>query len=114
MWLIYGYIDKINNKIKYIGQTSNLEYRRYKHEEYDPFHENASAPTASAVEQKSICELFSDFYTERSGGEGPDEDDMELLTFIEELALHADVHSNPGEAEIEKILTCVSRQEAKA
>ena len=82
--------------------------------EYDPFHENASAPTASAVEQKSICELFSDFYTERSGGEGPDEDDMELLTFIEDVALRADVHTDPGEAEIEKILTYVSRQEAKA
>ena len=82
--------------------------------EYDPFHENAAAPTASAVEQKSIRELFCDFYTERSGGEEPDEDDRELLTFIEELVLHADAHTNPGEAEIEKVLTYVSRQGANA
>lgn len=38
-WLIYAYRSKYDNKIKYIGQTSNLEYRRYKHEKYDPYHE---------------------------------------------------------------------------
>ena len=39
IWLIYGYKDKKTNQMKYIGQTSNLDYRRYKHEKYDPFHE---------------------------------------------------------------------------
>lgn len=38
LWLIYGYKDKKTNQIKYIGQTSNLNYRKYKHEKYDPFH----------------------------------------------------------------------------
>lgn len=38
-WLIYGYKNKQTNQMKYIGQTSNLPYRRYKHEQYDPFHE---------------------------------------------------------------------------
>lgn len=37
-WLIYAYKSKQDNKIKYVGQTSNLEYRRYKHEKYDPYH----------------------------------------------------------------------------
>ena len=57
MWLIYGYIDKINNKIKYIGQTSNLEYRRYKHEEYDPFHENVieyNYPLSRAIRKYGV------------------------------------------------------------
>lgn len=36
-WIIYGYKKISSNKIVYVGQTSNLEYRRYKHEKYDPF-----------------------------------------------------------------------------
>lgn len=39
-WLIYGYKEKENQKVCYIGQTSNEEYRRYKHEKYDPYHDN--------------------------------------------------------------------------
>lgn len=39
-WLIYGYKEKESQKVCYIGQTSNEEYRRYKHEKYDPYHEN--------------------------------------------------------------------------
>lgn len=38
IWLIYGYKNIKTNQMKYIGQTSNLNYRRYKHEKYDPFH----------------------------------------------------------------------------
>lgn len=38
MGLIYAY-KKINeDKIVYVGQTTNLYYRRYKHEKYDPTH----------------------------------------------------------------------------
>ena len=81
--------------------------------EYDPFRESAAAPTADALEQKSIRELFDDFYTERSGGEEPTEADRELLAYAEELALHADAHTAPGEAEVEKILAFLTRQEAK-
>ena len=82
--------------------------------EYDPFRETGSAPTASALEQKSIRELFTDFYTERSGGEGPEEEDLALLAYAEELALQADPHVPPGEAEIENILAFLAKQEVKA
>ena len=36
-WIIYGYKKRNINKIVYVGQTSNISYRRYKHEKYDPF-----------------------------------------------------------------------------
>ena len=81
--------------------------------EYDPFRESASAPSASALEQKSIHELFSDFYTERGGGVFPDEKDLELLSWIEETTHHADVHGVPTETEIEKALEFVAKQEAE-
>ena len=81
--------------------------------EYDPFRENAAAPTANALEQKSIRELFGDFYAERSGGEGPDEEDLALLAYAEELALHADTHAAVSETEIEKLLAFITEQEAK-
>ena len=82
--------------------------------EYDPFREAGSAPTASALEQKSIRELFTDFYTERSGGEGPDEADLALLAYAEELALRADPHAPPREAEIDNILAFLAKQEVEA
>lgn len=39
MWLIYGYRIKETQEVKYVGQTNNLEYRRYRHEQYDPFNQ---------------------------------------------------------------------------
>ena len=36
-WIIYGYKKISENKIVYVGQTSNIAYRRYKHEVYDPY-----------------------------------------------------------------------------
>ena len=82
--------------------------------EYDPFRENADAPERSALEQKSIRELFGDFYTERSGGDGPAEEDLELLAYAEELSHHADVHGPALTDQIEKLLAFIARQEAKA
>ena len=82
--------------------------------EYDPFREAGSAPTANALEQKSIRKLFADFYTERSGGDGPDAEDLALLAYAEELTLQADPHVPPREAEIENILAFIAEQEAKA
>ena len=81
--------------------------------EHDPFQENVSAPAAGALEQKSVRELFDDFYAERSGGDSPDEKDVELLTWAEEITHHADAHGSPTEAEIEKILAFALKQEAE-
>ena len=81
--------------------------------EFDPFRENVSAPTAAALERQSICELFTEFYTERSGGESPDEEELEVLAYVEELTAQADAHTDPGSAETEKLLTFLERQETR-
>jgi exonuclease SbcD len=81
--------------------------------EYDPFREAGSAPTASALEQKSIRELFTDFYTERSGGVPPTDEDAALLGFAGEILQHAEPHAAPTAAEIEKLLDYLTGQEAR-
>lgn len=40
MNLVYGYIFKPTNEIKYVGKTNNLEYRRKQHEQYDIINAN--------------------------------------------------------------------------
>ena len=79
--------------------------------EYTPYHMIINAATSQIVEQKSIEELFESFYAERNGGVLPDKQDSELLTFAGELSLHADVHAEPTDNEIEKILNYLTKQE---
>ena len=38
--VIYAYKKRDNNKIVYVGQTVNLEYRNKQHMQYDPFNKN--------------------------------------------------------------------------
>lgn len=38
--IIYGYRKLITNEIVYVGQTTDLQTRRLKHEKYDPFNPN--------------------------------------------------------------------------
>lgn len=40
--LIYAYKKKSNNKVVYVGQTTNLDYRHKQHIQYDPFNVNNS------------------------------------------------------------------------
>ena len=82
--------------------------------EYVPFREIGAASSHNAVEQKSVGELFADFYAERSGGDTPEEKDLALLSFAEEVALHADTHAGPTEAEADKLLSFLMKQEAEA
>ena len=39
--LIYAYKKRSTNKIVYVGQTNNLEYRNKQHLDYDLFNKNA-------------------------------------------------------------------------
>ena len=78
--------------------------------EYEPFR-TAGAASVDAVEQKSMQALFCDFYTECTAGEPPAEADAALLAYAETLAQHADVHGDPGAAEIEKLLDYLAKQE---
>ena len=80
---------------------------------YNPFQGENAAISVSTVRQKSTAELFSDFYTQRSGGTAPSDADAALLHYAGELLEQADVHSQPTQTEIEKLLDYLTRQEAK-
>ena len=66
------------------------------------------------LEEKSVETLFGDFYTERSGGVPPTDEDAALLGFAGELLRHAEPHTAPTGEDIEKLLRCLSEQEANA
>ena len=53
--------------------------------EFRQFTESAFSPDAEAAREKTLEELFAEFYTARSGGETPDADDLELLHEAGEL-----------------------------
>ena len=53
--------------------------------EYRRFADEISVPGMDSVREKPLEELFADFYADRSGGEGPDEADLDLLTQAGEL-----------------------------
>ncbi len=82
--------------------------------EYDPFRADALAPASEAVESKSVGELFSGFYAERSGGDSPSESDLALLAYAEELTRHAQVHGAPAKEDVDKLLAYMARQEAQS
>ena len=66
------------------------------------------------MEEKSVEELFADFYAERSGGVEPTEADRKLLSFAGELLRRAAPHSVPTGEEIGKLLDFLTRQEENA
>ena len=80
---------------------------------YDPFQGQTGALNVSAVRQKRVEELFSDFYTERSGGEAPSEEDAALLAYAGALMEQVDIHAAPAPAEVEKVLKFLEKQEAE-
>lgn len=80
--------------------------------EHEPFRAAAGAPDAEAVEQKSLGELFGGFYTERSGGIPPEEQDLALLALAQDIALGADVRQPPTQADVDRLLEYLQGQEA--
>ena len=82
--------------------------------EYDLFRGEAGPPASEAAEQKGLDELFSDFYTRRTGGTQPSEEDLALLAFAAELTQGADLHAPPAEGEIDSLLDFILKQEGKA
>lgn len=81
--------------------------------DYAPFAGEAGALSRGDVEQKSAEALFCDFYTERSGGTPPTDEDAQLLRCAGELLLSADAHAAPTARETEKLLALLTRQEAE-
>ncbi|MDO4973548.1 MAG: exonuclease SbcCD subunit D [Eubacteriales bacterium] len=81
---------------------------------YTPFRGEAAGLSTRAVKEKSVEELFSDFYTERSGGIPPTERDAQLLHFAGERLRAAEVHTAPDEREIAALLAFLTEQEGRA
>ena len=73
----------------------------------------AGALERGDVEQKSIEDLFGDFYTERSGGTPPADADAQLLTEAGELLRRTDPHAAPTARDVERLLDYLTGQEAE-
>lgn len=79
--------------------------------EYDPFRGEVGAPESGAMEQKSLPELFAEFYTERSGGLSPEDKDLDLLAYAGELTRLGDTSGGPTEEAVGKLLDYLLEQE---
>ena len=81
--------------------------------DYTQFSGEAGVLSRGDLEEKSVDNLFCDFYTERSGGVPPTDEDAALLGFAGEILQHAEPHAAPTAAEIEKLLDYLTGQEAR-
>lgn len=80
--------------------------------EYNRFHD-VGAPEREAVEQKSMQELFTDFFTERLGGEMPTAGEEELIDYAASLLHHGKGGTQPELKEIERLLVFALGQEGE-
>ncbi len=79
--------------------------------EYAPF--AGQAPAAERQREKSVEELFAEFYAERRGGEEPAEEDLALLHFAGERLRHRESAGTAEQRDIEALLQFLMRQEAE-
>ena len=82
--------------------------------EFTRFSGEAAALSRGDVEQKTTETLFADFFTERSGGEPPTDEDAALLRYAGELLRRADTHTVPTARDMEKLLDYLTQQEGQA
>ena len=83
------------------------------HSEYQSFGGVPEGLSTRDVREKSLSELFSEFYTERSGT-GPDEAEQALLRYADALTQHADPHRPPEQRDLDRLLNFALEQEADA
>ena len=81
--------------------------------EFTRFSGETAALSRGGVEQTSTETLFADFFTERSGGEPPTDEDAALLRFAGELLRRADTHTVPTARDMEKLLDYLTLQEGQ-
>ncbi len=82
--------------------------------EYAPFGEVSAVPEAGAAAEKTIEELFADFYAERCSGQAPSPQELTLLQFAGERLRHAapaDGRQAPAMQDVEALLTFTLKQE---
>ena len=82
--------------------------------EYNPFGGQSAAVSARAVEQKSVSELFSQFYGARSGGDEPSQADLDLLERALQLMEESEVHEAPTPQAMGGLLDFILEQEGRA
>ena len=80
--------------------------------EYDPF--TGQVGPARGQQEKSVEELFADFYAERCGGEDPDEKDLALLYFAGERLRHREHTGAVEPQDIDALLQYILKQEEEA
>jgi exonuclease SbcD len=69
---------------------------------------------SGSAKERSTEELFADFYSERNGGEPPEEKDYLLMDHAGELMRHAsDLRTGPGKEVIDKFVDYLLRQEVE-
>ena len=81
--------------------------------EYDAFTGKTNALDAKAVREKTVEDLFADFYQERNGGVPLTDNDTALLAYAGELLRHADLRMAPQKQDIEKLLKTLMEQEER-
>ncbi|MCR5090048.1 MAG: exonuclease SbcCD subunit D [Oscillospiraceae bacterium] len=82
--------------------------------EFHDFDGQTSGASSGAVKEKSIPELFSDFYTDRSGGDEPSEADCELLAYAAECIQQSESLSGSGPSAVDRLLEYLLKQEENA
>ena len=65
------------------------------------------------TDNKSIGEMFSEFYTDRRGGEPPDEADYSVMDYAAELMNAADISLGPDEKIISRLVEHLLETEAE-
>ena len=81
--------------------------------EFSEFSGTAGAAEMEMLRERSLSELFSGFYAERSGGAEIDEGDLHFLKCAEELAGRADINEKPSEADVLRLLGELIGKEAE-
>ena len=82
--------------------------------EYSPFGNRSSDSVSRAARQKSVEELFCDFWTRNSGGDAPSDKDSALLYRVGELTRRSDTRADPSPEDIGAILDYILKQEGDA
>jgi hypothetical protein len=81
--------------------------------EFSEFSGTAGAAEMEEIRERSLTELFSGFYAERSGGAEIDEGDLHFLKCAEELAERADINEKPSDADVLRLLGELIGKEAE-
>lgn len=82
--------------------------------EYSAFSGSTAKVTSEKLSALSVEELFADFYRERSGSDDPTDDELELMNFAGEIMRNADVHEEPSDTIVDKLLAHLLEKEGGA